>query len=84
LGEGTDHSFVSQIFGKISTWEHSYRICSGRYMAEHSLFIAIASILQVFDILPATDSSGKEKPVEYELSSGAFVCVVFNLVNVIL
>ncbi|KIJ24479.1 hypothetical protein M422DRAFT_274730 [Sphaerobolus stellatus SS14] len=47
------------------------RVCPGRYMAEHSLFIAVASILQNFDITPARDSSGKEVMPEYEWTSGA-------------
>jgi len=48
------------------------RICPGRYMAENSLFIAIASILQVFEISPAIDSNEKEIPLKYEFTSGFF------------
>ncbi|KIJ51980.1 hypothetical protein M422DRAFT_243553 [Sphaerobolus stellatus SS14] len=46
------------------------RICVGRYMAMKSVFLAIASILQVFEISKARDASGKEIPVEAEFTSG--------------
>jgi len=49
---------------------HVSRICPGRYMAENSLFITITSILQVFEISPATDGSGREIPVKSEFTSG--------------
>ncbi|KAI8996325.1 O-methylsterigmatocystin oxidoreductase [Trametes punicea] len=47
------------------------RICPGRYFGEDSLFINIASILQVFNILPALDKSGKPIPVVAKKTSGA-------------
>ncbi|KAF8478751.1 cytochrome P450 [Gautieria morchelliformis] len=46
------------------------RICPGRYMADNSVFIAIASILKVFDITPARDGSGNEIPVLAAFTSG--------------
>ncbi|KIJ39732.1 hypothetical protein M422DRAFT_174720, partial [Sphaerobolus stellatus SS14] len=52
------------------------RMCPGRYMAENSLFIAVASILQNFDITPPRDSSGKEVMPEYEWTSGLFSYVI--------
>ncbi|KIJ49274.1 hypothetical protein M422DRAFT_205484 [Sphaerobolus stellatus SS14] len=48
------------------------RICPGRFVAENSLFMVIASILQVFDVLPPQDSSGKDLPVDYAFGSGFF------------
>ncbi|KAI8996324.1 CyP450 monooxygenase [Trametes punicea] len=51
------------------------RICPGRYFAEDSLFLNMASILHVFDILPALDKSGKPIPVDVKTSSG-FLSVV--------
>ncbi|KIJ31595.1 hypothetical protein M422DRAFT_185704 [Sphaerobolus stellatus SS14] len=48
------------------------RICSGRHMAMNSVFLAIASILQVFEISKERDGSGKEVPVEAKIRS-AFV-----------
>ncbi|KIJ44626.1 hypothetical protein M422DRAFT_167941, partial [Sphaerobolus stellatus SS14] len=46
------------------------RICSGRHMAMNSVFLAIASILQVFEISKERDGSGKEIPVVAEFCSG--------------
>ncbi|KIJ44644.1 hypothetical protein M422DRAFT_251939 [Sphaerobolus stellatus SS14] len=46
------------------------RICSGRHMAMNSVFLAIASILQVFEVSKERDGSGKEIPIEAEYSSG--------------
>ncbi|KAJ8462072.1 hypothetical protein ONZ51_g11138 [Trametes cubensis] len=46
------------------------RICPGRHFAEDALFINIASVLHVFDILPAVDECGKPIPVEYTATSG--------------
>jgi len=36
------------------------RICPGRYMAENTIFIAIASLLKVFNFSPARNADGKE------------------------
>lgn len=38
----------------------SGRICPGQYIAEGSLFIAIASVLAAFDISKARDENGEE------------------------
>ncbi|KIJ40678.1 hypothetical protein M422DRAFT_256372 [Sphaerobolus stellatus SS14] len=46
------------------------RICPGRHMAENSLFIQIASMLQVFEISGPRDAIGKKRPLEYTFSSG--------------
>ncbi|KAF8507774.1 cytochrome P450 [Gautieria morchelliformis] len=49
------------------------RICPGRHLADNSVFIAVASILKVFDITPARDSStGEEIPVSKAFTSGFF------------
>jgi len=48
------------------------RICPGRYMAENSLFIAIATILQLFDISMCKDGSGNDIPPEFDWTSGFF------------
>ncbi|KIJ36847.1 hypothetical protein M422DRAFT_178866 [Sphaerobolus stellatus SS14] len=52
--------------GQTGAFGYGRRVCPGRYMAENSLFIAVASILQNFDITPARDSSGKEVMPKYE------------------
>ncbi|KAH9852971.1 CyP450 monooxygenase [Lenzites betulinus] len=46
------------------------RICPGRHFAEDSLFINMASVLHVFNILPALDERGKPIPVESTMTSG--------------
>ncbi|KIJ24511.1 hypothetical protein M422DRAFT_274683 [Sphaerobolus stellatus SS14] len=48
------------------------RICPGSHMAENSLFMKIASMLQVFDISGPRDATGRELPLEYTFSSGFF------------
>ncbi|KIJ28821.1 hypothetical protein M422DRAFT_189274 [Sphaerobolus stellatus SS14] len=62
--------------GQTGAFGYGRRVCPGRYMAENSLFIAVASILQNFDITPARDSSGKEVMPEYEWTSGFFSYVI--------
>jgi len=45
------------------------RICPGRFMALSSLWIAIASIVAVFDISKAIDENGNEVPLSHEYIS---------------
>ncbi|KIJ35877.1 hypothetical protein M422DRAFT_257346 [Sphaerobolus stellatus SS14] len=49
------------------------RICPGSHMAQNSLFIQIALILQVFDISGPRDTTGRELPLEYSFTSGFFL-----------
>ncbi|KIJ40650.1 hypothetical protein M422DRAFT_173441 [Sphaerobolus stellatus SS14] len=51
---------------------YSRRICPGKHMAENTLFIQIASMLQVFEISGPRDPTGRERPLEYTFSSGIF------------
>ncbi|KAI0352607.1 CyP450 monooxygenase [Trametes cingulata] len=46
------------------------RICPGRYFAEDSLFINIASVLHVFDIGPPLDANGLPFKIAHEQTSG--------------
>ncbi|CDO68741.1 hypothetical protein BN946_scf184989.g7 [Trametes cinnabarina] len=46
------------------------RICPGQHFAEDALFIAIASLLHVFDFSHALDEQGKPIPVEAKMTSG--------------
>ncbi|KIJ48875.1 hypothetical protein M422DRAFT_247240 [Sphaerobolus stellatus SS14] len=48
------------------------RVCLGSHMAKNSLFIEIASILQVFEVSGPRDSTGKELPLDYQFASGLF------------
>ncbi|KAJ3002115.1 hypothetical protein NUW54_g6025 [Trametes sanguinea] len=58
------------------------RICPGRYFADAGLFILIASVLHVFEILPPLDEHGKPIKLEHVQSHGLlsypenFGCVV--------
>ena len=71
LDEGESPHSTSDNLAKLN----SYRICAGRFMALNSVFIAIASILQVFELSNPRDESGKEIPVEYDFTSGLFSSV---------
>ncbi|KAI0334223.1 CyP450 monooxygenase [Cubamyces sp. BRFM 1775] len=46
------------------------RVCPGRHFAEDTLFIYIASILHVYDILPARDAHGEPIFVEAQATPG--------------
>ncbi|OSD07441.1 cytochrome P450 [Trametes coccinea BRFM310] len=46
------------------------RICPGRYFADAGLFILIASVLHVFEILPPLDEHGKPIKLEHVQSHG--------------
>lgn len=45
-------------------------------MATNSIYIAVASILKVFDISHARDKSGKEIPIEFSYSTSSVMCVL--------
>lgn len=55
------------------------RICPGRYLAETSLFVTIASILAAFNIEKDTDANGKLITPPLEYTSGAIRFVQFIL-----
>ncbi|THH28795.1 hypothetical protein EUX98_g5389 [Antrodiella citrinella] len=46
------------------------RICPGRHLSDASLFLHIASILHVFDILPGLDENGKPLQLTNEQKTG--------------
>lgn len=50
----------------------SERVCPGRFFANNYLFIAVASILSVFDITHSKDRNGKVIPVPCAFESGLF------------
>ncbi|KIJ28022.1 hypothetical protein M422DRAFT_190267, partial [Sphaerobolus stellatus SS14] len=47
----------------LSQWGFGRRMCPGRYLANGNLFLATATILKLFDVLPAKDKDGKDIPV---------------------
>ncbi|KAH9847899.1 cytochrome P450 [Lenzites betulinus] len=46
------------------------RVCPGKYFAEDSLYLTVASILHVFDIGPPIDEAGQPIMIEYRLKDG--------------
>jgi cytochrome P450 len=46
------------------------RIYAGRYLADNTLFITVASVLKAFDISLARDDNGNEIPVKAAWTSG--------------
>ena len=59
---------INKVYTQLLT--HPDSICPGRYMADNSIFIAIAFILKVFSITPAKDGNGNEIPVNVAFTSG--------------
>ncbi|KAF8960404.1 cytochrome P450 [Flammula alnicola] len=55
-------------------WGFGRRICPGRYMAFSAIWIAVASMLSVFDIKKAVDENGKVIEPSHEYKS-AIVCI---------
>ncbi|KAM0198402.1 hypothetical protein ACHAPI_003925 [Fusarium lateritium] len=51
------------------------RACPGRWIADQTMFLAIAQTLAVFDILKALDGNGNEIDVEYEQLPGVIARV---------
>ncbi|KAF8512831.1 hypothetical protein BU17DRAFT_69025 [Hysterangium stoloniferum] len=49
------------------------RICPGRYMAENTVFIAVASILKVFEISKPLDEHGKGIDISNAYTTGAMM-----------
>ncbi|KAF8583927.1 cytochrome P450 [Ramaria rubella] len=54
---------------KVANYDPVSRICPGRYFADNTIFIAIASILAVFEITPAKDNNGNDIVVEPRFTS---------------
>lgn len=53
------------------------RICPGRYFAKDNVFLTIASVLHVFDIVPAVDENGKEVDRRPNATTGLVSYVLF-------
>lgn len=53
-----------------SCLERHYRICPGRHLAQEMVFVAIASILHVFDITATLDEHGKPTKLSAEATTG--------------
>ncbi|KAF8994704.1 cytochrome P450 [Cyathus striatus] len=79
-----DHeSFVPERFMKYDevaearlevSWGYGRRVCSGRYMAFSTVWIALASILAVYDISKPLDENGHVIEPSHEYSSSILPC----------
>ncbi|EMD37520.1 hypothetical protein CERSUDRAFT_73399 [Gelatoporia subvermispora B] len=57
------------------------RICPGRYFSDMSLFMTVASILQVFNITPPVESQGQPVKIEPKMTTGTFSLALFRDIN---
>ncbi|KIJ57190.1 hypothetical protein M422DRAFT_23283 [Sphaerobolus stellatus SS14] len=55
----------------IAAFGHGRRICPGRHLAENTIFLAVASVLKVFNISPPKGDDGREIPIDVKFTSGA-------------
>lgn len=53
----------------------SRRECPGRHFAVASIYIYVASVLQVFSIAPKRDANGKPVEIKPDMISGVVTCV---------
>ena len=61
------------------------RSCPGRYFADDLVWLSIATVLAVFDIVPAIDSkSGEPIMPKVEFESAVIRFVEIRLVNIIM
>ncbi|OCH85657.1 cytochrome P450, partial [Obba rivulosa] len=54
----------------VGAFGYGRRICPGRFIADNSLFITIASVLKVFDIEPGVDDAGNLTLTEAAFTNG--------------
>ncbi|KAJ8508022.1 hypothetical protein ONZ45_g9663 [Pleurotus djamor] len=82
------NTFIPERFlkadGSLSDLDSSFvfgfgrRICPGRYMAEATIFLAVANILSVFDVTKAKDIFGNDVVVEEKYSSTGLITSVLH------
>ena len=56
----------------------TYRICPGKFFADSTLFLTMASILHVFDIAAPLDSNGYPIPQTFKLVSAVMSYAEFS------
>ncbi|KIJ54070.1 hypothetical protein M422DRAFT_241328 [Sphaerobolus stellatus SS14] len=54
-------------------WGYGRRVCPGRHLAGNTLFLAAATILKLFDVLPAKDEHGNNIPISEEYTTGGII-----------
>ena len=57
-------------------------MCPGRYLASNSLFLATATILKLFEVVPVKDEKGIDMPITGDFEGTGIVYV--NLSNSVL
>ncbi|PAV18972.1 cytochrome P450 [Pyrrhoderma noxium] len=67
LGENPELDPSNMVFG------FGRRVCPGRELADHTLFLTIASSLSVFDVLPPTGPDGKPIKQNFRYQTGLVV-----------
>ena len=55
------------------SYRHYFRICVGKYLAEASVWIAMVTMLAVFNINKAKDESGREIEIVPEFTPGVIM-----------
>ncbi|KIJ48507.1 hypothetical protein M422DRAFT_247854 [Sphaerobolus stellatus SS14] len=50
----------------LAQWGYGRRMCPGRHLASGSNFLAVATILKLFDVIPAKDDKGNDIPISRE------------------
>ena len=58
------------IYHQVLTSSLKSRICPGRYFADISLFLNVASVLHVFDIGPPLDEQGRPIHIVPRMTDG--------------
>ncbi|KAJ8501509.1 hypothetical protein ONZ45_g12126 [Pleurotus djamor] len=72
-GEFTPERFLgpqAEADPRVHSFGYGKRVCPGRHLAESLLWLSLASILTVFDILPAVDESGSPQLPTVDFTSG--------------
>ncbi|KAF8524884.1 cytochrome P450 [Hysterangium stoloniferum] len=75
-GEFNPDRFFTPGFDKsamTAMWGQGRRMCVGRHLSTNTLFLVVACILKVFDIVPAKDAQGNDIPITGEYTSGSIV-----------
>ncbi|KIJ54072.1 hypothetical protein M422DRAFT_42334 [Sphaerobolus stellatus SS14] len=69
------NEFVPERFlkpGVTSFGSMGVRLCPGRHLASNTLFLAAATIMQLFEVVPAKGGDGKDIPISVEYAGTAF------------
>ncbi|KIJ54068.1 hypothetical protein M422DRAFT_241327 [Sphaerobolus stellatus SS14] len=68
-----DRFFKAGVTYPSAQWGYGRRMCPGRHLASNTLFLAAATILKLFDVVPAKDEQGNDIPISGEYAMGGFI-----------